>query len=66
MEYVTTVVDSPMLAGLVGNSQVMADLLNLSKRRVYQLVDEGVFDKQDAKFSFVRMLKRRLKPSKFG
>jgi len=50
------ITDKLMLAGLFSNAPILAEALNLSTRRIYQLVDEGVLKKDDAKFNFVKCL----------
>ena len=39
------------------NANTLAGLLDLSSRRVYQLVDEGVLNKEGASFDFVKSIK---------
>lgn len=50
----TRITDSAMLIGLFANAQVIGEALGLQKRRVYQLVEEGVLEKDGAKFNLVQ------------
>lgn len=54
MENEIRITDSSMLAGLFANGQLVGEALGIKKRRVYQLVDEGVLHKDDAKFNLVQ------------
>jgi len=54
MDKTTIITDKSDAARLVANSEVLAHTLNLSRRRVYQLIDEGVLEKVGARFSFVK------------
>ena len=54
MDKATIITDKSDAARLVANAEVLAHTLNLSRRRVYQLIDEGVLEKVGARFSFVK------------
>ena len=50
----TRITDSSMLTGLFANAQLIGEALGLHKRRIYQLVEEGVLQKEGAKFNLVQ------------
>ena len=54
MDKATIITDKSDAAKLVANAEVLAHTLNVSRRRVYQLIDEGVLEKVGARFSFVK------------
>lgn len=56
MKNETRITDSAMLTGLFANAQVLGEALGLQKRRVYQLVEEGVLEKDGAKFNLVQSM----------